>query len=256
MIFLRSTLLFCIIFLAGFSTLKAQLLNVERIRTVADTTGWHGDLGFDLSVNKYRDRIFKLGNQANAAYYSNLHNYIFLTNLEIINVDGSSLVSSGYAHLRAVFLRKRTLSPELFVQHQYNNNLGLRGRALAGAGIRYTFLSRDAITGRFSTALMHEYENWRLSGEEGIQNNFIKSTNNLSLRGDLSEQTSLQIIGYYQARPSRFFEPRVTLENQLNIRMSRWVLFSVSFVLTNDSDPVIDIPKLTYELKNGIIISF
>ncbi|MCC5940380.1 MAG: DUF481 domain-containing protein [Balneolaceae bacterium] len=256
MAFFRSTLFLCLIFLTGYSTLHAQLLNVERIRTFADSTGWHGDLGFDLSVNKYNDRIFKLGNQANAAYYSNLHSYVFLTNLEIINVDGASLVSSGYAHLRGVFYRERTLSPELFIQHQYNNNLGLRGRALAGAGVRYTFLSRDAITGRFSTALMQEYENWRLSGEEAIENNFLKSTNNISMRGRLSDQTSLLLIGYYQARPSRFFEPRVTLENQLNIRMSRWVLFSVSFVLTHDANPVIDIPKLTYELKNGILISF
>ncbi len=256
MISLRKTLSLFIFILVGYSSVQAQLLNVERIRTVADTTGWHGDLGFDLTLNKYNDRILKLGNQANAAYYSNLHNYIFLTNLEIINVDGNSLVSSGYLHLRGVFLRENILSPEMFLQYQYNNNLGLRGRALAGAGVRYTFISTDSFTGRFSTAVMHEYENWRLSGEETIENNFLKSTNNLSLRGQLSEQTSLQVIGYYQARINKLFMPRVTLESQLNIRMSSWALFSVSFVLTHDADPVVEIPKLTYELKNGLLISF
>lgn len=247
--------------LLGFSAffaspLCAQLLNVERLRTIADTTGWHGDLGFELSLNRYKDSVLRLGNQANTSYYSHLHNYIFITSLEIINVDGASLVSSGYGHLRGIFLREKTFSPEMFLQYQYNNNLGLRGRFLAGAGLRYTFISRDGFTGRLSSALMYEFERWRLSDDGSVENNYLKSTNNISLRGRLSEQTTLLVIGYYQARPGRFFLPRATIENQLNIRMSRWVTFSVSFVMTHDANPVIDIPKLTYELKNGLLISF
>ena len=244
--------------LSGFfaTSLNAQLLNVERIRTIADTTGWHGDLGFDLTLNRYNDHVLRLGNQANTSYYSRLHNYVFLTNLEIINVDGSSLVSSGYGHVRGVFLRERTFSPEVFLQYQYNNNLGLRGRSLAGAGLRYTFISRNGLTGRISSALMYEFEKWRLSGDQSIESNFVKSTNNISLRGRLSDASTLLVIGYYQARPDLFFLPRATLENQLNIRMSSWASFSVSFVMTHDARPVIDIPKLTYELKNGLLISF
>jgi len=256
MIILRKAFIVLFFFVFFAPSLSAQLLNVERIRTIADTTGWHGDLGFDLTLNKYNDRLLKLGNRANTSYYSRLHNYIFLTNLEIINVDGASLVSSGYGHFRAIFLRENRFSPEMFLQYQYNNNLGLRGRSLAGAGVRYTFISRDGFTGRISSALMYEYERWRLSGDQSVENKFIKSSNNISLRGRLSDQSSLLVIGYYQARPDLFFLPRATLENQLNIRMSRWVTFSVSFVMTHDADPVIDIPKLTYELKNGILISF
>jgi hypothetical protein len=247
-----------LLFFPGFfaTSLNAQLLNVERIRTIADTTGWHGDLGFDLTLNRYQDHVLRLGNQANTSYYSRLHNYVFLTNLEIINVDGASLVSSGYGHVRAVFLREKTFSPEVFLQYQYNNNLGLRGRSLTGAGLRYTFISRDGFTGRISSALMYEIEKWRLSGDQSIEHKFVKSTNNISMRGRLSDTATLLVIGYYQARPDLFFLPRATLENQLNIRMSRWVTFSVSFVMTHDANPVIDIPKLTYELKNGLLISF
>ena len=234
---------------------QAQVLNVERVRADSDTTGWVGELGFDFSLNKYNDRVIKTGGQANAAYFSDRHQYLMLSSLDLVNVDGNSLVSNGYFHLRATFLRKGTLSPELFTQYQYNNNLGLRNRALAGAGIRYNFLTRPNITGAISTGLMFEHEEWGLGDDATVENNFLKSTSNLVIRGRLNPQTSITMIGYYQARPGRFFEPRATSENQLNMRISRNLTFRVSFTMTYDTDPVIDVPNLTYELKNGLVFS-
>lgn len=233
----------------------AQVLNVERVRSDSDTTGWVGELGFDFSLNKYNDRVIKTGGQANAAYFSDLHQYLLITSLDLVNVDGNSLVSNGYLHLRSTFLRKERLSPELFTQYQYNNNLGLRNRILAGTGIRYTFLDRPNLSGRFSTGVMFEHEEWGLGDDETVENNLIKSTSNLVIRGQLNPQTSLTMIGYYQARPDRFFEPRATSENQLNMRITRNLTFRVSFTMTYDVDPVIDVPNLTYELKNGLVFS-
>lgn len=63
------------------------------------------------------------------------------------------------------------------------------------------------------------------------------------------------MVGYYQARPDRFFHPRVISENNLNVRLSRYVTLNVSLTLNYDTEPIIDIPNFTYSLKNGIIIS-
>jgi len=38
--------------------------------------------------------------------------------------------------------------------------------------------------------------------------------------------------------------------------MSRSITFRVSFTMTYDVEPVIDVPNLTYELKNGVVLSF
>lgn len=108
-----------------FSDLQAQLLNVERIRSDADTTGWQGDIGFDFSLNRLNDKVFKFQNSTNISYNTSQHSYLFLTNLELVNVDEASLVSSGYFHLRSLFIRDQTFSPELFIQYQYNENLSL-----------------------------------------------------------------------------------------------------------------------------------
>jgi hypothetical protein len=252
---LRFSVLIPILFLATISPLRAQVLNVEQVRADSDTTGWVGELGFDFSLNKFNDRVLKTGGEANASYFSRLHQYIFLSQLDVVTVDGNALVSDGYAHLRATFLRANTLSPELFTQYQYNNNLDLQNRALAGAGVRYNFLERENLSGSFSTGMMIEYEEWSISDTETVDNTYLKSTSNLVIRGQLNPQASLTLIGYYQARPDRFFEPRATSENRLNLRISERLSFRVAFTMTYDTDPVIDVPNLTYELKNGLVFT-
>lgn len=250
------TLLLLLVSLFIAENAHSQVLNVERVRADADTTGWTGEVGTDFSLSKYNDRVIKVGTQANMAYFSRLHGYLLLSNLDLVDVDGNSLVSNGYIHLRSTLLRKHRLSPEFFLQYQYNNNLGLQNRALAGTGVRYTFLSRPTLGGHISTGLMFEYEEWGLPEDQTVEKNLIKSTSNLVVRGQINPQTSLTMIGYYQARPDQFFKPRATSENQLNIKISRTMTFRVSFTMTYDVDPVIDIPNLTYELKNGIVLSF
>ena len=252
----KSVIAILFIGLFTITDIHAQLLNVERIRSDADTVGWHGDIGFDFSVNRLNDRVIRLRNSANTSYNSLNHTYLLLTSLELVNVDGTSLVSSGYFHLRSQFVRDRTLSPEFFLQYQYNANLGLDNRSLAGGGIRYNFLQRERLTGSLFSGVMFEHEVWSLAGDESVTNNFLKSTSNIGLTGYINPQTRLILIGYYQARPDRFFESRATLESQLNVRISRFVSIAVSFTMTYDTDPVIDIPELTYVLQNGLLINF
>lgn len=242
--------------IGGYTVADAQILNVERTRGSADSTGWGAELGFDFTINKYRERVITGESESTLTYTSNLNRYIFLSSLEFVDIDGASVINSGYLHLRSTFLYDNSFSPELFAQYQYNNNLGLDSRMLAGGGIRYRFISLDTFTGTFSTGIMAEHEEWKPVEDDLVKNTFLKTTSNVALRGNVSEQATLLVIGYYQARPVDFFKPRATFESQLNVRLSRHVALAVSFVLTNDADPIIDIPKLTYELKNGLLITF
>jgi len=244
--------------IGGFSTIQAQVLNVESFRTQVDgdtLAEWHGQTGFDVSLSKFNERVFKFGNDTNAAYFTGRHRYLFLTSVELINVDGSSVISNGYFHLRGTFNENSTLSPEAFSQFQYNENLGMKERFLTGASVRYTFLDRPDIRGSVVTGGMIEYEKWGVTEDQNVENTFLKSTSSLSIRGQLTETTQLLLIGYYQARPDQFFKPRVTSENQLNMRISERLTFRVNFTLAYDVEPIIDIPKLTYVLRNGLVIS-
>lgn len=238
------------------STAHAQLLNVESVRTNADSAGWHGKLEFDLSLNHYNEQVFEFTNASNLSYFSEKHAYMLLNKLKFVNLDGNSLISSGYVHLRSTFSRKGNLSPELFVQYQYNNNLGLNNRALGGAGIKYRFYRSDQWQASISTALMGEYEEWQLDNQASVENEFLKSSSNISLRGELSETARFRLIGYYQARPDQFFKARSILESGLQMDLSKRVAVSINFVASYDAAPIIDIPNLTYELSNGFLIRF
>jgi hypothetical protein len=242
--------------LLSSAQLQAQLLNVESVRADADTTGWHGQLLFDLSLSQYDDQVLQFTNNTNISYFSEKHAYLFLNKLKLVNLDGASVISSGYSHLRSTFLRENRLSPELFMQYQYNNNLGLQNRFLAGAGFRYTLFDTKSWVGSFSTSVMAEYEEWQEAGLPSIENEYLKSSSNLSLRGILNPQTSFLLIGYYQARPTAFFEARSILETQLQVKINKHISLSVQFAAAYDADPVIDIPNWTYELSNGLVIKF
>ncbi|MFU8812345.1 MAG: DUF481 domain-containing protein [Balneolaceae bacterium] len=248
-----------LIFLSALSTAGAQVLNVESFRTataVDSAKTWAGETGFDFTLSKFNDRVIKLGNQTVGSYFTGRDRYLFVTNLELVDVDGESVVSNGYFHLRGTFFEPSRFSPEFFNQFQYNENLGLKERFLTGGSLRYRFLQNEVVTGSLVTGLMYEYEKWGTDTISNIRNNLIKSTTSLSLRGQISENARLVMIGYYQARPDRFFRPRVTSENQLNIHISRHAQFRVNFTLTYDADPVIDIPDLIFELKNGLVLTF
>ena len=239
--------------------LYGQVLNVESFRTEAtiDTTAsWSGETAFDVSLSKFNESVFLLGNETNASYFSGKHRYLFLTSVELINVDGASVISNGYFHLRSTFNENKTVSPEIFTQYQYNENLGLNERYLAGGSVRYRFLDRQDIRGSLVTGVMFEHEQWRLEDGSIVENNLLKSTSNIAVRGQLTETTQLLLIGYYQARPDQFFKPRVTSENQLNMQISKYLTYRVKFTLTYESEPIGETPDLIYTLKNGLVFSF
>lgn len=244
---------FSLIFISS-SGLKAQLLNVESVRSDADSAGWYGQLNFNLSLSQYNDRVLQFTNKANLSYFSENHVYLFLNKLKLVNLDGASVISSGYSHLRSTFMRENRLSPEVFFQYQYNNNLGLQNRFLGGAGIRYTLFDEENWTGSFSTGLMAEYEQWKESGIPATENEYLKSTSNLALRGKLNPQTTFLLIGYYQTRPDQFLQARSILETQLQVSITQRISLSVQFSAAYDADPVINIPNWTYELSNGLVI--
>lgn len=247
-------LLFVICILS--SSAQAQILNVERTRAQVDTSGWHGQVLLNGSLSQYQDRILEFSNASNLSYFSKKHTYMLLNRINVVNLEGRSVISSGYAHIRATLLRKNELSPEAFLQYQYNNNLGLENRSVGGIGLLYTFYKTPRLTASLSSGIMAEYERWSDPNDQIIENQLLKSTNNLLLRGKLSPTSTFVLIGYYQFRPDRFLNARSILETQLSTQINDRVSLSLIFSSSYDADPIIRSQKWVYELKNGISIRF
>ncbi len=242
-------LLFCT------GVLHAQVLNVETYRTEADTIRtWTGSLSFGLTAAKQKSETIQLTNRTHAAYFGKYNSYLFLTNLNMLRID-DELISNGYMHLRTTFNYDNRWSPEAFTQFQYSQDWGLRRRYLAGAGIRYDFISTDDFIAGFTTGAMYEHEVWRAEGGQRRQFDRFKSTNSLLMRGNLSPTAQLNIVGYYQAEPVSFFTPRLTGDIELRFRISRFVQFGAQFSTTYDYAPATDVVSWIYSFRNNIIIS-
>ncbi|MCA1800859.1 MAG: hypothetical protein LC662_00190 [Rhodothermaceae bacterium] len=188
----RYTLFLLIPLLLPFAA-DAQVLNVERFRSDADTADvWIGELKFDFSLSKQNTTVMALGNETNLAHFTRNHVYYFLNQINLVSV---------------------------------------------------------------STGLMIENEFWRESDEPSVEKTLLKSTTSLLIRGRLTEQAEMVMIGYYQAPPASFFKPRITGDAKLNLKISSNLTFTTQFVLTYDADPLIDVTKVVYRLTNGIVIS-
>lgn len=239
-------------------TAKSQVLNVEQYTIDADTAGvWTGSLSFGLNVNKQRSRVVNLRNDANLTYFSERHQYLFLNRINLLGVGTETSLNDGYFHTRGIFNRRDRINPESFLQFQYNFDVGLQRRFLAGATARLNLFSTDNFSGSVSTGLMYENEIWLSRDEDTrIRNDYIKSTSSVNLREELSDRIYIVLFGYYQARPTRFFEPRITLDSQLQFELVENIRLSIQWVSTYDAAPVLDAPEWTYRLTNNVIISF
>ena len=251
---------FLLLILSVPDTVKSQVINVERHRVQIDTVKiWTGGLGFGLSVSQNKNQVIRFNNSADLAYIARDHDFLLLGRNNFLRVEGENVMNDGHVHLRSVFFRDHTYAPELFLQAQYNLDWGLKRRALAGSNIRVRLHQEESFSAFVSTGFMFENEIWENDSNEGIkrkENNFIKSTTSVNIRGRLTESIDLAAISYYQARPDSFFKPRFTSDWQVRFRISEKLRFNLQFVSTFDSDPPLDSTEFIYNINNVLEVRF
>lgn len=240
----------------AFSTIQAQVLNVEKYRHDSDTSKvWAGNLSLGFEVSQRNKQSIELNNESDLIYFSPLHSYLFLTNFKILKVE-DKILSDGYVHLRSSFFRKNRIHPELFTQYQYSLTWGLRGRYLVGGAGRIRLYQADRFLATLTSGAMYEYELWEPNAEISVQTEYLKLTNALMLRGKITPQISIVTMGYYQARPVSFFRPRITSDINVIFTISDSFRISTGFELTHDYKPAPGIEATIYKLENKLIFSF
>lgn len=115
-----------------------------------------------------------------------------------------------------------------------------------------------------NTGAMYEHEIWEgevlrfhdNNSENRAETQFIKSTSNVTIRGDLAKNITLFVVTYYQARFERFFAPRVITDIQLQFKVNKYIGFNIQFASTFDALPPIDENGFVYTLNNNLVINF
>lgn len=260
---LKSGLIFLLILAPLFST--AQILNVEKFRVDKDTSNaWAGNIGGGFNLKQQQTRVITLNANSNLVYLSRRHSYLNINNIKFVGVQSSDIISEGYTHWRVNLSRKTFVSYEPFVQAQYDLGRGLQERELAGFSFRFNLVRTPKTLIAFNSGAMYEHEVWKgtvlrypePSSPGYAETSFIKSTSNISVRGDVAPNVNVLLVTYYQARFEKFFRPRVISELQVNFVINKYFSISHQFTSLLDAMPILDNNEFTYNYNINLIVKF
>ena len=248
---MKKLLLIFIVFIFSINNINAQILNFNKGALQNDSVKWLGQVNVFFNAIAQEVTVANMGYNFDVIRKFNKHSVMAISKLSFASSDSETLLSDGYAHVRGVFNRNNKFSEEVFGQTQYNAIRGLNDRNLLGAGLRYLVFDKDKYGMLIGVGLIQEWENWT-HNEVQTSTSLLKTSNYISFYGDVNEQFHFNIISYYQAPLSSLLNPRVSLETNLNLKITEKLKFTSSFTIYYDDKPVVPIDNYVLKFKNGL----
>jgi hypothetical protein len=231
--------------------LKAQVINVEGIRSLADSIRFVGSASLNIELTKNVNNIFNISNDITLQYSFEKNTFLFLNKFEFKEVNDKKFTNKSIQHLRYNYLFHKNIAFESFVQFQKDKVSFINYRALVGLGTRFKVHQSEKNSFYIGALLMYEYEN-----SIGVNNNVIQE----DTRGDFyfsfifkpKKSIAIASTTYYQPVINTLNDYRISSETSLIINLFKNLDFTTTFSYQFDELPVLGIPKEQYELKNGI----
>lgn len=246
-----------IILLLAFFTLQisnAQIVNVESLRRVSDSSKWSGSGSLDIGLIKNTNSIFRVTNRIRFQYNSHNNVYLFVNDINFQKIEDNSFVNRGTQHLRYNRKIKERLKFEAFVQSQYDAVSEIKFRGLLGIGPRFKLSYNKKFRYYLGTLLMYEHEEANNPSTKILRD--FRGSTYFSFSIYPLENLSIVSTTYYQPLLKQFSDYRVSNETSVAFRILENLAFKTSFIYSFDAVPILNIPKVQYELTNGLIYSF
>ena len=249
---------------------RAQILRVNKNNLNADSSKyWLGAFAFNFNLNnrsvtpENENAYIGLTATADIVYVAEKHAYILINKINYFtsSSDDGAFISTGYAHFRMNWLRKKRLSYENYVQTQYDRGRNMPLRALFGGGIRYRLIDDDKHKLIVGTGAMFERERWKEPENESniIEKNLWKNSSYINGFVFITDDVKLDIITYYQGgydSEDNVFRNRVNADIVLSFNINKRLAFNAEFSCQFEDRPIIPINKFIYAVNNGIRWSF
>jgi putative salt-induced outer membrane protein YdiY len=232
----------------------SQIINVESLRKVTDTSGWTGNTSLNFSLTKNTNTLIRLNNNIHVQYKMNRHLVLFVNNLGFERAGEQSFVNNGSQHLRYNYKLSDLIVWEGFVQSQYNSIAKIKFRGLAGTGPRFKLLGDEKYRMYIGTLVMYEHE--ELNEENLVINRDWRSSNYLSLSFYPTDNITFVSTTYYQPRISQFDDYRIATENSFVLGILEKLSLRLTYTLTFDATPATGVPNTFYNLSTGLLYAF
>ncbi len=236
-------------------TLSSQIINVENLRRVTDTTGWSGFARLDLHLIKNRNKIFGVSNRIRVQYKREKHLWLFINDLDFREANSRKLVSKNAQHLRYNYKFHKKMALEAFLQSQENEIAAIRFRGLVGAGLRFKLSKSEKYKLYLGNLIMYEHEKV-IESDEKIFNKDWRNSSYFSMSLFPVKNISIASTTYFQPRYDKFSDFRVSSQTTMSFRIIKNLRFATTFTYQYDEFPVLGIPKEQYRLTNGVMYSF
>lgn len=258
---------FALILLASVSV-RAQILNVEKKRIERDENEFFvGNVGANYNYNNRSPslrepvRVLSTGLTSHLGYFYGRAGYLLINDYQLLTVNESEIVSTGFSHLRVQIERTNTLSYELFNQYQYDRPRGLRSRWLTGANGRLFLAQSEPVNVITGLGLMYETERWvdPFEADRLVQANFVKLNSYVSVRVAFNDSVDFNGIVYYQVgrdRSHEMFRHRVSSDLNLSVKLSELFSLTSSLSLAYETAPIVPVIPFIFSTTNGVRLNF
>lgn len=246
--------LILILFIALSFQANSQILNVESLRKVTDTSGFSGSASLDFSLKKDLNEYFGFRTNMHVQYKMNKHLVLIKNDLEFQRIEGNKFANSGISHLRYNYKIFPRITWEVFIQAQYNKVSKINFRGLLGTGPRFKLSDSERFNFYVGTLVMYEQE--ELDDDLTPIERDIRGSAYFSFSLYPRQNISVISTTYYQPQLSEFKDYRISSQTSLLIKMFENLSFKTTYTYIYDEFPAEGIPKSQYSFTSGIAYTF
>ena len=232
----------------------AQILNVESLRKVTDTSGWSGSASVNFSLKRNVNDFVTVSSGIHIQYKMKKHLVLFKNDVSFQKIEGENFDNSLVSHLRYNYRFHDRIAWEVFTQGQYNKVNLINFRGLLGTGPRIKLTNSENYKFYLGTLAMFEYEEVD-DGVTPLQRN-LRGSSYLSFSLYPTERISMVSTTYYQPLFKQFIDYRISSESSLLVEMFTNFALKTTYRFIYDAVPAVGIPNSQYEFTTGITYSF
>lgn len=241
-------------FLLFSSVCDSQILNVESLRRVTDTSGWSGAASMNLSLRRNVNDFVVVSSDIHIQYKMKDHLVLFKNDVAFQKIEGEDFDNALVSHLRYNYRFKPRVAWEVFLQGQYNKVNLINFRGLLGTGPRFKITKAENYKFYLGSLAMLEYE----EVDDGITplQRDLRWSNYLSFSMFPSENITLVSTTYYQPRIDQFSDFRISSESSLVVGLFKNFGLKTTYLFVYDAVPAIGIPNSMYNFTTGFTYTF
>jgi len=232
----------------------SQILNVESLRKVTDTSGWSGSASVNFSLRRNVNDFIVINSDIHLQYKMDRHLILFKNDVAFQKIDGQDFDNAFITHLRYNYKVAPKWYWEAFTQGQFNRVNLINFRALAGTGPRFKLTSSEKYRFYLGSLAMYEYEEVD-DGITPLQKNW-RWSNYLSFSIYPSDRVTLVSTTYYQPRFNLFSDYRISSESSLVVGLLKNFALKTTYLFVYDAVPAVGIPNSQYNFTTGFTYTF